>query len=107
MVSLYASSKRALGICDRCGFTYPLRMLHMEIFDQRPDGLKVCPECLDRDQPQLQLGRVAIDDPQSLQDPRPDIDKLPSTTYFGWAPVGNPITNFVTCNVGTVTIVIT
>lgn len=55
----------------------------------RPNGLLCCPDCLDQDQPQLQLGLVAVDDPQSLQDPRPDVDRQTSTTYFGWAPVGS------------------
>lgn len=105
--STYASSKHALGMCDRCGFTYPLRMLKYEVFNQRLDGLRVCPDCLDVDQPQLQLGQVSVYDPQALQDPRPDLDKLPSTTYFGWAPVGNPICAFGTGAVGTVRVVIT
>jgi hypothetical protein len=59
---------------------------------------------LDRDQPQLQLGRVNLNDPQSLLDPRPDIGKQPSTSYFGWLPVGNSFTTLIECNVGTVTV---
>lgn len=106
-VSRYASSRNALGMCDRCGWTWPLTALKVEIFDQRPNGLLVCPDCLDVDNPQLQLGRIPVDDPQSLYNPRPDLDKLPSTTYFGWAPIGNPITNYVTCEIGNVTVIIT
>jgi len=34
-------------------------------------GLLVCPECLDKDQPQLQLGRWPVNDPQALENPRP------------------------------------
>lgn len=96
----------ALGLCDRCGFSYLLNELHSEIYDERPNGLLVCRTCLDRDQPQLQLGRIDSSDPQSLLDPRPDIDRQTSTTYFGWLPVGNPLTN-VQCSVGDVAVLIT
>jgi len=34
-------------------------------------GLKVCPECWDPDQPQLQVGRWPVSDPQALRSPRP------------------------------------
>lgn len=106
MSSPYANSYHALGLCDRCGFRFRLSELNTEFYDQRPNGLKVCNDCLDVDQPQLQLGLVSVDDPQSLQDPRPDIDRQPSTTYFGWMPVGNPITNYGQGEVGTVTVLI-
>ena len=95
----------ALGLCDRCGFTYKLNQLRREIYDEKFNGLLCCPACLDKDQPQLQLGRQHIFDPQSLLDPRPDVGKPPSTSYFGWLPVGNPIT-LIECNVGTVTVTI-
>lgn len=96
----------ALGLCDRCGFSYRLNELHEEFYDERLNGLRVCRDCLDKDQPQLQLGRIKIDDPQSLLDPRPDIDRQTSTTYFGWLPIGNPLTN-VQCSVGDVAVLIT
>lgn len=96
----------ALGLCDRCEFSYRLSELHEEFYDERPNGLLVCRDCLDKDQPQLQLGRIKIDDPQSLLDPRPDIDRQTSTTYFGWLPIGNPLTN-VQCSVGEVVVLIT
>jgi hypothetical protein len=104
--SKYASSQNALALCDRCGFPYPLRVLKREFYDQRPNGLKVCPTCFDIDQPQLQLGRIRVNDPQSLRDPRPDIDYVTSTSYFGWQPVGNPITNTIFCQLGAVTITV-
>ena len=34
-------------------------------------GLLVCGECWDPDQPQLQLGRFPVSDPQALRNPRP------------------------------------
>lgn len=105
--SRFASSPWAKGTCDICGFYGPLNEMKIYIFDERPNGLKVCEDCNDKDNPQLQLGRVSADDPQSLLDPRPDTDKLTSTSYFGWMPVGNPITQTITCSVGTVTVTIT
>lgn len=96
----------ALGQCDRCGFHYRLSELKREIYDQRENGLKVCPTCLDVDNPQLQLGRVSTYDPQSLIDPRPDINRPGSTSYFGWMPIGNPISGYATGEVGTITVLI-
>lgn len=108
MTSPYASSAHAWGLCDRCGFRYKLSQLQYEVYDRRPNGLRVCAECLDDDNPQLWLGEVIVDDPQSLQDPRPDIDKQPSTTYFGWAPVGSPLFDMqAQGEVGTATVLIT
>ena len=96
----------ALGLCDRCGFAYKLNELHWEIYDERPNGLRVCSTCLDVDSPLLQLGRYPIDDPQSLLNPRPDTGRPGSTSYFGWMPVGSPLTN-IQCQVGTITVSIT
>lgn len=93
----------ALAQCDRCGFHFRLNQLHYEIYDERPNGLRVCSVCLDVDNPQLQLGRVSSYDPQSLIDPRPDINRPGSTSLFGWLPVGNPLTN-IQCQVGTITV---
>lgn len=96
----------ALGLCDRCGFSFRLNQIHTEFYDERPNGLLVCSVCLDVDQPQLQLGRIKVDDPQSLLDPRPDIDRQGSTSLFGWLPIGNPLTN-IQCNTGVVEVVVT
>lgn len=96
----------ALGLCDRCGFSYRLNQLHAEIYDERPNGLLVCSACLDRDQPQLQLGRVSSYDPQSLEDPRPDVGVPGSTGLFGWMPIGSPLVS-VQCQVGDITVLVT
>lgn len=72
MTRPFARGERALGICDRCGFTYLLKELKEQVEDARLTGLLVCYECLDEDQPQLQLGKIPINDPQALQNPRPD-----------------------------------
>jgi hypothetical protein len=53
--------------------------------------------------PQNFLGRVRVVDPQSLRDPRPDTALEESRGFFGWKPVGNPLTRMVG-SVGTVTV---
>lgn len=95
----------ALGLCDRCGFSFKLNELTDQIFDGRPTGWLVCPKCNDKDHPQLQLGRQRVEDPQSLAEPRPDIGRAASTSVFGWMPVGNPLSN-VQCTLGSVTVVV-
>ena len=95
----------ALGICDICGFVFPLNELKRHVFDQKPDGLLVCSADDDLDNPQLQLGRAKIFDPQSLRDPRPDTGRPGSTGLFGWFPIGNPLTN-IQCQIGTITVLI-
>ena len=97
----YAQGKRAFGFCDRCYQRYDLKELKHQIYDQKPIGLRVCPECLDEDHPQLQLGKVPVYDPIALYDPRPDTN--PGSGLYGWNPVGNPAQD-ITSYVGTVTV---
>ena len=97
----FSSGKFAISQCDRCGFRFKLKQLKFEVIKTKLYQLKVCPECWDPDQPQLQLGMFPVDDPQAVRQPRPD------TTYYtagldangfpsggsrdiqwGWAPVG-------------------
>ena len=68
----FAKGKRSLALCDRCGQRYPYDKIKPEIENRRPNGLRVCPSCMDEDHPQLQLGRQKIRDPQALRNPRPD-----------------------------------
>lgn len=105
--SKYARGRLAWGLCDRCGFKYRLDRLQYEVEDQRLNGLRVCIVCLDVDHPQLLLGEIVISDPQSLYDPRPDINIPGSTGYFGWRPIGHPITGELTGSLGTLTITVT
>lgn len=67
----YAKGSRAFGFCDRCGFRYNLKELRTETVNLSSTNLRVCPVCWDPDQPQNMLGRIPIDDPQALRDPRP------------------------------------
>jgi len=101
MPNRFASGKKAIAECDRCGQQYLLKTLKIEIVKQRKYQVLVCHECWDPDQPQLMLGTFPVEDPQALRDPRKD------TTYvtaginvngnptggsrdiqWGWNPVG-------------------
>jgi len=74
----YASGKKSVAICDRCGLKYPYEALKEEITNKRRNGLRVCPSCFDKDHPQLQLGRAKVSDPQALRHPRPEEKDSPT-----------------------------
>ena len=103
-MSTFAAGKHAYGFCDRCGFRCDLNDLKYEMTDQRRNGLRVCPECLDIDHEQLQLGKFRIYDPEALNDPRPDVSQSIARGIFGWSPVGDGISMKGTGKVGAVTI---
>jgi hypothetical protein len=101
MGNRFASGKKAIAECDRCGQQYKLKKLKEEIIKQRKYQLLVCPECWDPDQPQLMLGTFPVDDPQALRNPRKDTTYVTSGVnangnlsggsrdiQWGWAPVG-------------------
>lgn len=71
-MSKYSAGKRALGVCDRCGFVYKLKKLREEYQDRARTGLLVCSTCWDPDHPQLQVGKYPVNDPETLRNPRPD-----------------------------------
>lgn len=96
----YASGKYAFGYCDRTGFRYPKKDLVEQVVNQRPTGLLVGKDVLDPDQPQLQLGRVRVDDPQALRNPRPDQSLQESRKFFAWNPVGGGVTALGSRTVG-------
>jgi hypothetical protein len=101
----FANGKLAYGFCDRCSFRYDLKDLQFQIFNMRSTNMKVCPTCMDIDNPQLQLGRFPVSDPQALRDPRPDQGLVSSRDItWGWWPL---LGYNATTTVGTVTIVIT
>ena len=90
----YARASKAIGDCDRCGFTYKLNELRYQIEDSKRNGLRVCNQCFDEDQPQLKLGELNISDPQSLYNPRIDRGEAESTTYYSWNPIGGGMVQF-------------
>lgn len=103
-MSLYARGKKAFGFCDVCGFRADLNSMRHQIYDQRDINLLVCETCNDKDQPQLQVGKVPINDPQALYNPRPDTAQAASRRLFGWQPVGNPSIQ-ITSYLGTVKVI--
>lgn len=76
MSNQFSSGKFAIAQCDRCGFRFKLTDLKKEIIKTKIYNLKVCSQCWDPDQPQLQLGMYPVSDPQAVREPRPD------TTYY-------------------------
>lgn len=106
MPNRFASGKKAIAECDRCGQRYKLKELRPIVVKTKNVNLLVCPTCWEPDQPQLQLGMYPVDDPQALCNPRgdhsyyqsgPNINGTPSqgsrVTDWGWSPVGfsNPL----------------
>jgi hypothetical protein len=109
MGTKYASGKNSIAECDRCGQRYKLTQLRKLVIKTQQVSIKVCPECWEPDQPQLQLGMFPVFDPQAVREPRADISyeqsglnglQLTNTNDFGtpeggsrkiqwgWAPVG-------------------
>jgi len=114
MPSKFASGKWSISECDRCGQRYMLKELKKLTIKTKTTNIKVCPECWEEDQPQLQLGMYPVSDAQAVQEPRPDtsyqvsgtsglqIDLTNNTTIngigyseggsrvfqWGWNPVG-------------------
>ena len=126
MPTKYASGKNAIAMCDRCGQQYKLVQLKKLTIKTKQVSIKVCPECWDPDQPQLQLGMYPVNDPQAVREPRPDTSYLVSglgtdgnpdggsrVIQWGWNPVGGARDNGLTPNdliaqgqIGTVSITI-
>lgn len=101
MGNKFASGKKAIAECDRCGQQYLLKQLKTEVVKQRKYELLVCPECWDPDHPQLMLGMYPVEDPQGLRNPRRDTTYITSgvnvngnlsggsrNIQWGWNPVG-------------------
>ena len=68
----YSSGKYAYGVCDKTGFRYDLKDLVFEFRNGSKTGLRVGIDVVDPDHPQNFIGRIKFDDPQSIQDARPD-----------------------------------
>lgn len=101
MSNMFASGKRAIATCDRCGQVYLLKELKQLTIKLKLTNIRVCPSCWEPDQPQYQVGMWPVDDPQALRNPRPDqslnqIRAIPVVIYQGVA---------AGCALGTVTVV--
>jgi len=116
MGNKFASAKKAIAMCDRCGQQYKLKKLKSEVIRGRETNMKVCPSCFDPDHPQNKLGDIIIEDPQAIRNPRPDMSLGTSgrsssrITQYGYNPVGggdnilipNPLVG--NAKIGTVTV---
>jgi len=117
MPSNFASGKHSIAECDRCGQRFKLHELKKLTIKTKQVSIKVCSECWDPDQPQLQLGMYPVNDPQAVREPRPDISYYASgmtglqtengdnssvaeagypgsgsrVIQWGWAPVGGSL----------------
>lgn len=129
MGNRFASGKKAIAICDVCGFQFRLKELKALVVKTKNINVLACKECWNPDQPQLQLGMYPVDDPQGLRNPRRDNSYLQSglladgysgsgsrDIQWGWAPVGGasqfdsaltPNDLVLNVELGTVTIVVT
>jgi len=76
----YAAGKYSIAECDRCGQRYKLKQLKKLTIKTKLVSIKVCPECWEPDQPQLQLGMYPVYDPQAVREPRPDVSYYQSGT---------------------------
>ena len=72
MTTMFASGRFAIAECDRCGFRYKLKELKKLTIKTKNVSIKVCHECFEMDQPQLQLGMFPVFDPQAVREPRRD-----------------------------------
>jgi hypothetical protein len=73
MPSNFASGKHSIAECDRCGQRFKLTQLRKLTIKTRMVSIKVCDECWEPDQPQLQLGMYPVNEPQAVRYPMPDI----------------------------------
>ena len=78
MPSQFASGKYSIAECDRCGQRFKLKELKKLTIKTKQVSIKVCHECWEPDQPQLQLGMYPVNDPQAVREPRPDVSYLVS-----------------------------
>jgi hypothetical protein len=99
-LSVYARGKHAFGFCDVTGFRYALRDLVPLIRDGRDTGFRVGFDVLDKDNPQYELGRMKMSDPQALRNPRPDTALEESRRLGAFDPVGGGITELGSRTVG-------
>jgi hypothetical protein len=125
MSNTFASARNSIAECDRCGIRYKLTQLKTLVIKTKNVSIKVCPECWEPDQPQLQLGLYPVNDPQAVREPRPDLSFYEvgnngatgsRVIQWGWNPVGGardtdsgltPNDLIAEGQIGTVTIAIT
>ncbi len=103
-MSVNTRGKHAFGFCDKTGFRYPIKDLVEEYENGKPKGVLVGKDVVDPDHPQLRIGEVDANDPQTLDNPRPDQTEAESRSLWNWNPVGHPLALEMEAKVGTVTV---
>ena len=89
MANKFTSGKNSIADCDRCGFQFKLSQLRKLTIRTNNTEIKVCKECWEPDHPQNMQGMYPVDDPQAVQNPRPDKNLEQQRNYqYGWNPVG-------------------
>lgn len=78
----YALGKRSYQCCDICGFRYKYGTLKMTYEKDTATGILACKSCWSPSHPQLRIGEVDSTDPQSLRQPRPDINAPLDVVYI-------------------------
>lgn len=96
MGNRFASGKRSIAMCDRCGQQFKLKRLKEEVIKTKRYNLLVCEECWDPDHPQLQLGMYPVDDPQAVRNPRRDTTYRTAGTNSLEIDIANPEQGFPT-----------
>ena len=87
-----ASTKRALAICDTCGFRYPHRVLKMNSY-----GMLVCPTDYDgtydlKNHPQNKTPDVR--DNPAIRNPRPELNTERNTDWEDAALIWEDTDNY-------------
>ena len=72
MAQQFATGKRSIAFCDRCGRQCLYRELRKLTINLHVTNIKVCPDCWEPDQPQYQVAKIKVTDPQGIMEPRPD-----------------------------------
>ena len=82
MPNRFSSGKFSISQCDRCGFRFKLKKLKSLTIKTKNVNILVCPECWEKDHPQLQLGLYPVNDPQAVRNPRPDFSEYPQSRSY-------------------------
>jgi len=82
-MACYASGKFAWAMCAVCGFRCRYRELRIQYRYGRATGLRVCPDCVDKD---VRLAKP-VEDAIALRKPQPDLSLEPSRRTLHWKPV--------------------
>ena len=70
--ALFARGKKALAICDVCGFTVKYTSLRAMTVNETTTQILACKTCWNADHPQYKVGKLPVVDAEALRNPRPD-----------------------------------